>query len=44
MFTLMTLSLLNIPVSVFAWIGGAFALGIGLGSQNMLITLLVVSL
>ena len=35
MFTLMTLSLLNIPISVFAWIGGAFALGIGLGSQNI---------
>ena len=31
----MTLSLLNIPISVFAWIGGAFALGIGLGSQNI---------
>ena len=29
------LNLLNIPISVFAWIGGAFALGIGLGSQNI---------
>ena len=29
------LSLLKIPISVFAWIGGAFALGIGLGSQNI---------
>ena len=33
--TLFILNLLNIPISVFTWIGGAFALGVGLGSQNI---------
>lgn len=32
---LFILSLLSIPISVFTWIGGAFALGVGLGSQNI---------
>ena len=34
-FTLIILNLLHIPISIFAWIGGAFAIGIGLGSQNI---------
>ena len=33
---LFTLRLLNIPITIFAVIGGALAVGIGLGSQNIL--------
>ena len=32
---LFTMRLLNIPITVFAFIGGALAVGIGLGSQNI---------
>ncbi len=33
---LFTMRLLNIPIAIFAVIGGALAVGIGLGSQNIL--------
>ena len=33
--TLFTLSLLNVPITAFTFLGGALAIGVGLGAQNI---------
>jgi potassium efflux system protein len=33
--TLFTLSLLNVPIAAFTFLGGALAIGVGLGAQNI---------
>jgi len=34
-FTMLTLNILNVPITVFSFLGGALAIGAGFGSQNI---------